>query len=78
MQRKGITEVFTILRYNSPSKTQIKRLSGRPKFLKEPCVPDPPIDYSKLAYQTKDVAPFAVFYGFEYAYLVDIPNISRK
>ena len=61
MQRKGLTEVLNVLRYNSPSKTQIKRLAGRPKYLKEPRTMDPPIDYSKLAYQTKDGAPFAVF-----------------
>ena len=60
MQRKSISSIVQVLRYNSPSKTQIKKLAGRPKYLKEPKVEIPAIDYSKLQYQTKEEAPFAV------------------
>ena len=55
-----MSSIVQVLRYNSPSKTQIKKLAGRPKYLKEPKVEIPAIDYSKLQYQTKEEAPFAV------------------
>ena len=61
MQRRGLSEVVNILRYNSPSKAVIKRTGGMPKYIKERPKEEPPVDYSKLKFQTKEEAPFAVF-----------------
>lgn len=60
MQRKGISEVVNIFRYNSPSKAYVKRLGGMPKYIKERPTEEPPVDYSKLKYLSKEDAPFAV------------------
>lgn len=72
MQRKGISELVNVLRYNTPSKTHIRKLNGRPKYLKEPRVIPAPVDYAKLQYQTKDEAPFAVHFFICCVYFIGI------
>ena len=60
MQRRGLTQVINVLRYNSPSKTQIKRIYGMPQYIKDKRASAKEFDLKDIQYKTKDEAPFAV------------------
>ena len=52
--------IANVLRYNSPSKRQIRRLAGRPKSLKKKAVVAEVVAPEPIKYTTKEEAPFAV------------------
>ena len=60
MQRNSVMRVINVLRYNSPSKRQIRRLVGRPKSLNAPAEEVTAIAPEPLRYTKKEDAPFAV------------------
>ena len=53
--------LVNVLRYNSPSKRQIRRLIGRPKWLNAKNESDAPITPEPIKYTSKADAPVAVF-----------------
>lgn len=60
MQRNSVMRVLNVLRYNSPSKRQIRRLAGRPKSLNASPAEVAPVAVEPPRYAKKEDAPFAV------------------
>ena len=60
MQRNSVMRMINVLRYNSPSKRQIRRLVGRPKTLNAPAEEVTAVAPEPLRYTKKEDAPFAV------------------
>lgn len=52
--------IVNVLRYNSPSKRQIRRLAGRPKSLNKKAAVVEAMPPEPIKYTTKEEAPFAV------------------
>ena len=65
MERYPVMRLVNVLRYNSPSKRQIRRLIGRPKWLGSKSEADSPIAPEPIKYTSKVNAPFAVLSGVE-------------
>ena len=61
MERYPVMRLVNVLRYNSPSKRQIRRLVGRPKRLNSRNEMDAPMAPEPIKYTSKVNAPFAVF-----------------
>ena len=61
MERYPVMRLVNVLRYNSPSKRQIRRLVGRPKWLNSKNEMDAPMAPEPIKYTSKVNAPFAVF-----------------
>ena len=51
--------IVNVLRYNSPSKRQIRRLAGRPKSLNKKAAVVEAVPPEPIKYTTKEEAPFA-------------------
>ena len=60
--------LVNVLRYNSPSKRQIRRLIGRPKWLSSKSELSTPVTPEPIKYTSKTNAPFAVFSYVIFAY----------
>ena len=54
--------IVNVLRYNSPSKRQIRRLNGRPKWLNAKNAKPAPVAVEPIKYTSKTDAPFAVYH----------------
>lgn len=53
-------KVVKTLRYNSPSKRQIRRQTGRPKYLNQKVAEPVAVAPEPIKYTKKEDAPFAV------------------
>lgn len=60
MERNSFLKVVKTLRYNSPSKRQIRRQTGRPKYLNQKVAEPVAVAPEPIKYTKKEVAPFAV------------------
>ena len=60
MERNSFMRLANFLRYNSPSKRQIRRLAGRPKSLNAKDAAKPVVAAEPLSFPKKEGAPFAV------------------
>ncbi|KAK8796510.1 hypothetical protein WA588_000641 [Blastocystis sp. NMH] len=60
MERNSFLKVVKTLRYNSPSKRQIRRQTGRPKYLNQKVAEPIAVAPEPIKYTKKEVAPFAV------------------
>lgn len=77
MERYPVMRLVNVLRYNSPSKRQIRRLIGRPKWLNSKNEMDAPMALEPIKYTSKVNAPFAVFSSVV-CLLIGNENISGK
>lgn len=62
MERNSVMRIVNVLRYNSPSKRQIRRLNGRPKWLNAKNAKPAPVAVEPIKYTSKTDAPFAVYH----------------
>ena len=60
MERNSFMRLANFLRYNSPSKRQIRRMVGRPKSLSAKDATKPVAAVEPLSFPKKEGAPFAV------------------
>ena len=60
MERNSFLKVVKTLRYNSPSKRQIRRQAGRPKYLNQKVAEPVAVAPEPIKYTKKEDAPFAV------------------